>query len=67
MPCVTYLTQGQLPTIAYTLGGEPHELFIIEQEEPTATKLRAMIQELLWEADRGELQLAYKLLKALRW
>jgi transcriptional regulator with XRE-family HTH domain len=36
----------QLLKIAQALGVEPHEL-PIEQEEPSATKLRAMIQELL--------------------
>ena len=34
----------------------------------SAAKLRAMIQDLLREADRGKLRFAYKLLKALlRW
>jgi hypothetical protein len=47
------------------LGVEPHELLIVEQEEPSVLKLRAMMQELLREAERAELQLAYKLLKAL--
>jgi hypothetical protein len=51
--------------IAQALGVEPHELLIVEQEEPSVPKLRAMMQELLRESDRAELQLAYKLLKAL--
>lgn len=34
-------------------------------EEPSIPKLRAMIQALLKEAGRAELQLTYKLLKAL--
>ena len=38
-------------------------LLIGEQEEPSLPRLRAMIQDLLREADQGELQLAYKLLK----
>jgi DNA-binding XRE family transcriptional regulator len=33
--------------IAQAVGVETHELLIIEQEEPSATKLRAMIEELL--------------------
>jgi transcriptional regulator with XRE-family HTH domain len=51
--------------IAQALGVEPHELLIVGQEEPSALKLRAMSQDLLQEEDREELQLAYKLLKAL--
>jgi transcriptional regulator with XRE-family HTH domain len=59
------LSLKQLLKIAQALGIEPHELLVIEQEEPSIAKLRGMIQDLLREADRGELQLAYKLLKAL--
>jgi transcriptional regulator with XRE-family HTH domain len=55
----------QLVKIAQALGVETHELLIVEQEESSTPKLWAMIQELLQEADRAELQLAYKLLKAL--
>jgi transcriptional regulator with XRE-family HTH domain len=55
----------QLLKIAHALGVEPRELFIIGHEEPSATKLQAMIQELLREAARAEPQLAYKLLKAM--
>jgi transcriptional regulator with XRE-family HTH domain len=55
----------QLLKIAQALKVEPHELLIVEQEEPSLPKLRKMIQDLLQEAGRGELQLAYKLLKAL--
>jgi hypothetical protein len=40
-------------------------LLLVEQDEPSIPKLRAMIQGLLREAGRVELQLAYKLLKAL--
>jgi hypothetical protein len=47
------------------LGVELHELLLVEQEELSVPKLRAMIQDLLREAERAELQLAYKLLKAL--
>jgi hypothetical protein len=47
------------------LGVEPYELLIVEHEEPSVTKLRAMMQELLRESDRTELQMVYKLLKAL--
>jgi hypothetical protein len=48
------------------LSVEPQEvLLVVEQEEPNVPKLRAMIQELLREAERAELQLAYKLLHAL--
>src|SRR5688500_381142 len=54
----------QLLKIAHALGVEPYELLMIEQEEPSVPKLRAMMQDLLQEADRGELQRAYKLLKA---
>jgi len=55
----------QLLKIAQALGVEPHALLISEHEEPNVPKLRAMIHELLREASRGELQLAYKLLNAL--
>jgi transcriptional regulator with XRE-family HTH domain len=55
----------QLLKIAQALGVEPHELLIVEQEEPSASRLRAMIQELMQGADGEELQLAYTLLKAL--
>lgn len=55
----------QLLKIAKGLEVELHELFQVEHEEPGIPKLRAMIQELLKEAGRAELQLAYKLLKAL--
>jgi len=51
--------------IAQALGVEPQELLIVEHEGPSAAKPRVMIQELLQEAERGEVQLAYKLLKAL--
>ena len=40
-------------------------LLIVEQEEPSLPRLQAMIQDLRREADRGELQHASKLLKAL--
>jgi hypothetical protein len=40
-------------------------LLIGEQEEPSLPRLQAMTQDLRREADRGELQLTYKLLKAL--
>jgi transcriptional regulator with XRE-family HTH domain len=55
----------QLLKIAQALGVAPHELLVVDHEEPSVPKLRAMIQELLQEAGRGELQLAYKFLKAL--
>jgi transcriptional regulator with XRE-family HTH domain len=55
----------QLLKIAQALKVEPHELLVVEQEEPSAPKLRAMIQDLLRDAERAELQLAYKLLKAV--
>ncbi len=55
----------QLLKIAQALGIELHELLLFEHEEPSIPKLRAMIHELLKEAGRPELQLAYKLLKAL--
>jgi transcriptional regulator with XRE-family HTH domain len=55
----------QLLKTAQALGVEPHELLMVEQEEPSVPKLRAMMQELLRESGRTELQLAYKLLKAL--
>jgi transcriptional regulator with XRE-family HTH domain len=55
----------QLLTRAQALGSEPHELFLVEQEEPSAPKLRAMIPELWREAERAELQLASKRLKAV--
>ena len=59
------LSLKQLLKLAQALGIEPHELLLVEQEEPSLPKLRAMIQDLLREASRPELQLAYKLLKAL--
>jgi transcriptional regulator with XRE-family HTH domain len=55
----------QLLKIAQALGIEHYELLIVEQEEPSAPKLRAMMQGLLREFGRTELQLAYKILKAL--
>jgi transcriptional regulator with XRE-family HTH domain len=55
----------QLLKIAQALGMDPDELFIIDDEELSGTKLQRMIQDLLQEADKEELQLAYKLLKAL--
>jgi transcriptional regulator with XRE-family HTH domain len=55
----------QLLAIAHALGVELHDLVVVEQEEPSAPKLRAMIGSLLEEAERPELQVAYKLLKAL--
>jgi hypothetical protein len=51
--------------IAQALGIEHYELLIVEQEEPSVPKLRAMMQELLRESGRTERQLAYKILKAL--
>ena len=42
-----------------------HELLLVDQEELSIPQLRAMIQALLQEASRAELQLAYKLLKGL--
>jgi transcriptional regulator with XRE-family HTH domain len=59
------LSLKQLLKIAQALGVEPHELLLIEQEEPSIPKLRTMLQGLLRESSRTELQLAYKLLKAL--
>jgi transcriptional regulator with XRE-family HTH domain len=59
------LSLKQLLKIAQALGVEPHELLLVEQEEPSIPKLRTMIQGLLRESGRPELQLAYKLLKAL--
>jgi transcriptional regulator with XRE-family HTH domain len=59
------LSLKQLLKIAQALEVEPHELLLVEQEEPGVAKLRVMIQDLLREAGRAELQLAYKLLKAL--
>ena len=44
---------------------EPHELLVVEHEEPNVPKLRTMIHELVKEAGRPELQLAYRLLKEL--
>jgi transcriptional regulator with XRE-family HTH domain len=55
----------QLLKIAQALGVEPHELLAIEPEEPSLSKLRVMIQELLKEAGRSELQMAYKVLMVL--
>jgi len=49
----------QLVKNAQALGVESHELLTVAQEEPSAAMLQAMIQELLRQADRGELQLAY--------
>jgi transcriptional regulator with XRE-family HTH domain len=59
------LSLKQLLKIAQALAVEPRELLSVEQEEVSLPKLRAMIQDLLRQADRGELQLAYKLLQAL--
>jgi transcriptional regulator with XRE-family HTH domain len=59
------LSLRQLLKIAQALDVEPQELLLVEQEEPSVQKLRAMVQGLLREAGRTELQLAYKLLKAL--
>jgi transcriptional regulator with XRE-family HTH domain len=59
------LSLKQLLKIAQALDVEPQELLLVEQEEPSVQKLRAMVQGLLREAGRAELQLAYKLLKAL--
>ena len=59
------LSLKQLLKIARALQIEPHELLLVEQEEPSVPKLRAMIHELLREADRGQLQMAYKVLRAL--
>ena len=59
------LSLKQLLKIAQALGVELHELLLVEQEEPSIPKLRTMIQGLLRESSRTELQLAYKLLKAL--
>ena len=55
----------QLLKLAQALGVEPHELLIVDHEEPSISQLRAMIQALLEEASRAELQLAYKVLKSL--
>jgi transcriptional regulator with XRE-family HTH domain len=55
----------QVLKLAQALGVEPHELLIVDQEELGMPQLRAMIQTLLQEASRAELQLAYKLLKGL--
>ena len=44
---------------------EPHERLLVDQEEPSISQLQAMIQVLMQEASRAELQLAYKLLKGL--
>lgn len=55
----------QLLKLAQALGVEPHELLIVDHEEPSISQLRAMIQALMQEASRAELQLAYKLLKGL--
>jgi transcriptional regulator with XRE-family HTH domain len=59
------LSLKQLLKIAQALGVDIHELLTVEQEEPSLSKLRTMINGLLREAKRAELQLAYKLLKAL--
>jgi hypothetical protein len=45
--------------------GGAHERLLVDQEELSIPQLRAMIQALLQEASRAELQLAYKLLKGL--
>jgi transcriptional regulator with XRE-family HTH domain len=55
----------QLRAIAAALGVELQDLVVVEQEELSLPKLRAMIGDLLKEADRAELQVAYKFLKAL--
>jgi transcriptional regulator with XRE-family HTH domain len=55
----------QLLAIAQALGVELQDLVVVEQEELSAPKLRAMIGDLLKGAERTELQVAYKLLKAL--
>jgi transcriptional regulator with XRE-family HTH domain len=55
----------QLLKIAEALGVELQDLFVVEQEELSVPTLRAMIGNLLQEAGRPELQVAYKLLKAL--
>jgi alpha-tubulin suppressor-like RCC1 family protein len=47
------------------LGVERQGLLLVEQEDPSVSRSPVMIQDLLWEAGRTELQLAYKLLKAL--
>jgi hypothetical protein len=64
--------EGGAPSLAETTAQdcadpevELHEPLVVEQDEPSVPKLRAMMQELLREAERAELQLAYKLLKAL--
>jgi len=59
------LSLKQLLKIAQALRVDPYELLIVEQEEPSVSKLRTMIHGLLRGAERAELQLAYKLLKAL--
>jgi transcriptional regulator with XRE-family HTH domain len=55
----------QVLKLAQALRVEPHELLMVDQEELGMPQLRAMIQALLQEASRAELQLAYKLLKGL--
>jgi transcriptional regulator with XRE-family HTH domain len=55
----------QLRAIAAALGVELQDLLVVEHEELSLPKLRAMIGDLLKEADRAELQVAYKFLKAL--
>lgn len=55
----------QLEKIAGALQVELYELLQFEHEEPSVRRLRSMITDMLREADRTELQLAYKLLKAL--
>jgi transcriptional regulator with XRE-family HTH domain len=56
----------QLLKIAQASGIAPYELLTVEQEEPSIPRLRAMMQELLRESGRTQLQLAYKL-KSLLW
>ena len=55
----------QLRAIASALEVELQDLFVVEHEELSLLTLRAMIGDLLQEADRAELQVAYKFLKAL--
>jgi hypothetical protein len=55
----------QLHAIAAAVDVELQDLFGVDHEEPSLPKLRAMIGDLLKEADRVELQVAYKFLKAL--
>jgi transcriptional regulator with XRE-family HTH domain len=55
----------QLRAIASALEVELQDLLVVEQEELSLPKLRAMIGDLIKDADRVELQVAYKFLKAL--